>query len=56
MKILGWILLIFGIFIFIGRLLYISKGGTNANAFNIIMSLGIIALGYYLKNKNNKKE
>lgn len=51
MKILGWILLVFGIFIFIGRLLYISKGGANGNAFNIILSIGIIVLGWYLKSK-----
>lgn len=54
MKILGWILLIFGIIIFIGRILYISKGGENANAFNIIISLIIIALGGFLINKKSK--
>lgn len=54
MKILGYIILIFGVFILIGRLLYISKGGENANTFNIILSLAIIALGWFLVSKKKQ--
>lgn len=48
MKIAGWILLLIGVILFIGRLLYISKGGENDNAQNIIISLIIMAIGWFL--------
>lgn len=54
MKILGWIITIFGIIVLIGRLLYISKGGTNANTFNLIIAVGIILLGYFIIPKKKK--
>ena len=55
MKIAGWILLIFGIVILIGRILYIIKGGEEGNIFNIVLSALIIAVGYFLINKSTKK-
>ncbi len=51
MKILGWILLIFGIIILIGRILYIIQGGQNANVFNLVVSLAVTALGYFIISK-----
>ncbi len=51
MKIIGWILFVFGNIMLIGRILYIIKGGEQANVANLIIALVITLLGYFLLSK-----
>jgi hypothetical protein len=56
MKIIGFILLVFGVMSFIGGFIISSESPLDEKIVAIIVKIGIIILGLYLINRSNNKK